>query len=299
MSIVTPGRPDTRSPNREVERHALALRGRALLHDLTEFLLPAACAVCRERHTPGHDGIVCNACLARLVPLPPPTCERCGHPRLSMYAPLPQAAPATGAREDQSLPPCRWCERLPPFVRAVRSVCRMDAGTGSAVVHALKYGGWPAVAEPMARRMARVTLPSDVIAERTALVPLPLSRARERERGYNQAERLATALAAHWRVPVWRTVLHRTRDTQSQVRLTPSERASNVSRAFATSADARQLLRGAHVVLVDDVITTAASLNAAAHALTDGGARIISYVTFGRAPDPGDRSDFDFDPDRD
>lgn len=175
----------------------------------------------------------------------------------------------------------------------------MDAGTGSAIVHALKYGGWPAVAEPMARRMARLSFPADVVAERTALVPLPLSRTRERERGYNQAERLASALAVHWRVPVWRTVLHRTRDTQSQVRLTPSERATNVSRAFATGADAPELLRGAHVVLVDDVITTAASLNAAAKALTDSGARIISYVTFGRAPDPGDRSDFDFDPDRD
>jgi ComF family protein len=138
-----------------------------------------------------------------------------------------------------------------------------------------------------------------VAAERTALVPLPLASTRQRERGYNQAERLATALAPHWRVPVWRTVLQRTRETRSQVRLTPSERASNVSRAFATTAMSRELLHGAHVVLVDDVITTAATLNAAAQALTAGGARIISYVTFGRAPDPGDRSDSDFDPDRD
>ena len=58
------------------------------------------------------------------------------------------------------------------------------------------------------------------------------------------------------------------------------------------------MLRGAHVLLVDDVITTAATLNAAAQALADGGARIISYVTFGRAPDPGDRIDSNFDSDR-
>lgn len=283
-----------RRPSTDLQRY-----GGALLHGLAEFLFPAACAVCRERHTPDRNGIVCATCLARLVPLPPPTCERCGHPRLSLYAPLPGKDSSSAEGGGDPLPPCRWCTRLPPFVRAVRSVCRMDTGTGAAIVHALKYGGWPAVAEPMARRMARIAFPADVAAERTALVPLPLSRTRERERGYNQAERLATALAPHWRVPVWRTVLHRTRDTQSQVRLTPSERAANVSRAFATSAEAHQLLRGAHVVLVDDVITTAASLNAAARALTDGGARIISYVTFGRAPDPGDRSDFDFDPDRD
>jgi len=278
---------------------SMARNAGILAHGLAEFLFPAACAVCRERHTQNHDGIVCASCLARLVPMPTPACDRCGHPRLSMYTPLPESARSVGSRGANPLPPCRWCTRLLPFVRAVRSVCRMDVGTGSALVHALKYGGWPAVAEPMAERMARLAFPADVVAERTALLPLPLAPTRERERGYNQAERLATALSARWRVPVWRTVLRRTRDTQSQVRLTPSERASNVSRAFATSADSCQLLRGAHVVLVDDVITTAASLNAAAQALTDGGARIISYVTFGRAPDPGDRSDFDFDPDRD
>jgi ComF family protein len=175
----------------------------------------------------------------------------------------------------------------------------MDAGTGSALVHALKYGGWPDVAHAMARRMARVDLPPDVVAERTALVPVPLSSTRERERGHNQAERLATALASHWHLPVWRAVLRRSRHTQSQVRLTPSERSSNVSRAFETNATAQRPLQGAHVILIDDVVTTAATLNAAARALTDGGARIISYVTFGRAPDPGDRTDSDFDPDQD
>ncbi len=281
-----------------------------LLQGLGELLLPSACAVCREAHRHGGaDGIVCGVCMARVVPLAHPTCVRCGHPRLSLYAPLPVAsciAPTTSADAPSpahatvaDVPSCRWCTRLPAYVRAVRSVCRMDTGTGAAMVHALKYGGWPAVATPMARRMARVSWPADVVAERTALVPLPLSTTRERERGYNQAERLASGVAHEWGVPVWRSVVRRTRHTRSQVRLTPSERASNVSHAFETSAQARTLLQGAHVVLVDDVITTAATLNAAAQALTDGGARIISYLTFGRAPDPGDRSSSDFDPDRD
>lgn len=175
----------------------------------------------------------------------------------------------------------------------------MDAGSGGAIVHALKYGGWHETAIPMARRMARLDFPDDVIRERAALVPLPLARTRERERGYNQAERLARALATQWRLPVWHDVVRRTRDTRSQVRLTPSERAGNVSQAFATTEVARTRLRGAHVVLVDDVITTGASLNAAARALAEGGARIISYITFGRAPDPGDRSVSDFDSDQD
>ena len=278
--------------------HPMLDRGRRLLQGIGRVCFPPACAICREPHDPSPDGIVCHACLVRLVPLSHPRCARCGHPRLSLAVPGPRSADsATGA--PPVLSPCRWCARLPKYVRAVRSVCRMDEGTGSALVHALKYGGWPAVALPMSQRMARVDLPGDVVRERTALVPLPLSQARLRERGYNQAERLAAGLSARWNVPVWCDVVERTRETKSQVRLTPSERLTNVSRAFAVRDAARPRTRGAHVVLVDDVITTAASLNAAAEALMQGGARIISYVTFGRAPDPGDRTGSDFDLDTD
>ncbi len=163
-------------------------------------------------------------------------------------------------------------------------------------MHALKYDGWHAAAKPMARRMARLEWPDDVVRERAAIVPVPLSATRYRERGYNQAERLASGLGHELGLPVWADVLVRNRDTHSQVRLTPSERASNVSSAFVSPTAARTRLRGTHVLLVDDVITTAATLNACAQALADGGARIISCVTFGRAPEPGDRavSDFDF-----
>ncbi len=281
------------SHRREPPTH---LVGRAL-GGLRDLLLPAACAVCRAPVAGTLDGIVCASCLAQVVAMPHPHCERCGHPRLSPSVPLPTGLSPTGAPDE--LPPCRWCARLPSHVRAVRSVCRMDAGSGAALVHALKYEGWAGVAPSMAARMARLHLPRDVTEERSALIPVPLAPTRERERGYNQAERLASALAAHWHLPVWRDVLTRTRHTRSQVRLTPSERTGNVSHAFRANPSARARLLGAHVVLVDDVITTASTLNASADALVAGGARIISYITFGRAPEPGDRTvpDLDFDQD--
>jgi len=141
----------------------------------------------------------------------------------------------------------------------------------------------------MANRMSRLTWPRDVLEERAALIPVPVSADRRRERGYNQAERLADALAMRWGIPVWGGAVTRTRQQASQVRLTPSERAANVSGAFAVPETWRAALRGQHVVVVDDVVTTAATLNAVADALVAGGARIISSVTFGRAPDPGTR----------
>jgi len=218
--------------------------------------------------------VVCGRCWARLPVLPAPRCQRCGHPQSHVH----------GA--------CDWCALLPPFVRAARSVCWAVQGPGLDIVHALKYGGWRCAAAGMAERMARLAWPPDVLAEHPIMVPVPLSPQRERERGYNQSRCLGEELAARWGTSCRSDVLARTRRTRTQTRLTPEDRLRNVSGAFSTPESARIVLRGAHVVLVDDVVTTAATLNACAAALYASGARIISYVTFARAPAAGDRCDW-------
>lgn len=136
--------------------------------------------------------------------------------------------------------------------------------------------------------MATLRFPADVELERAALIPVPLSPSRLRERGYNQSAELARYIAPQWGIPVREDILVRGRATTTQTRLTPGERKRNVSGAFHSAVD-RNSLRGLHLVLVDDVVTTGATLNACASALYDGGARIISFVTFGRAPALGDR----------
>ncbi|HUQ46496.1 MAG TPA: double zinc ribbon domain-containing protein [Gemmatimonadaceae bacterium] len=244
-------------------------RGGAALMDL---LLPRVCVVCARALRPVEQGLVCGMCWLRAQSLPEPRCRRCGHP----------------LQVDRRTAACAWCDTLPPFVRAVRSACAMPGGSAEIIVHALKYEGWPAVAPAMAHRMARLAFPDDVERERAALVPVPLAPTRLRERGYNQSAELARALAPLWGVPVRDDLLERTRATRTQTRLTPGERSRNVAGAFRARAD-RTSLRGLHLVLVDDVVTTCATLNACATALHAGGARILSYVTFGRAPALGDR----------
>lgn len=184
---------------------------------------------------------------------------------------------------------CQWCDLLPPFVRAVRSVCWMPGEPAAAIVHALKYGGWAKVATGMALRMSRVAWPRDVSEERSGMVPVPLATARTRERGYNQSALLALGLAESWGIPVWSDVLVRSRATRSQTELTPEERVGNVAGSFQLVDRTRDRIRGRHIVLVDDVVTTAATLNECARVLYAGGARIISYVTFGRARASADR----------
>jgi len=247
----------------------LLRRGGAALLDL---LLPRVCVVCARGMRSREPGLVCGLCWLRAQALPEPRCPRCGHP-----------VDVARVRKE-----CAWCAMLPPYVRAVRSAYAMPGGAAESIVHALKYEGWPAVAPGMARRMAQLRFPDDVERERAALVPVPLARTRLRERGYNQSAELARALAPLWQMPVRDDLLERNRSTMTQTRLTPGERHRNVSGAFRARAD-RASLRGLHLVLVDDVVTTCATLNACATALHAGGARILSYVTFGRAPALGDR----------
>jgi ComF family protein len=240
---------------------------------LGELLLPGVCASCAAPLGRQH-GPACGVCWSRVARLPHPQCARCGH------------CTAYDASPDD---PCRWCELLPPFVRAVRSVAWVSRNNAaSRLVHALKYDGWYRVADGMAAEMARLRWPVDVVRERRCLVPVPLASWRQRERGYNQAAVLAQALAPHWDVPVIHALV-RTRMPASQTRLTPGERLVNVTRAFTVASAGAPHVQGAHCVLVDDVVTTAATLVACAAALMDGGARIVSCVTFGRAPAIGDR----------
>jgi ComF family protein len=162
----------------------------------------------------------------------------------------------------------------------------MTGGSGGEIVHALKYGGWRVLARPMAERMARL----DGLRRhaRLALVPVPLTRARQRERGYNQSELLAIELSRRWSMLLWPDALLRTRQTATQTALTPQQRLSNVADAFIIMGAYRARVRGAHVILVDDVITTGATMNACAAAMFAAGARSVSYATFGRARAPGD-----------
>ena len=242
---------------------------KSLYHAAADLLLPKCCAVCDHLLDANERGIVCGHCWSRVRELPYPRCARCGHP-------------VDGHQ-------CRWCANLPPFVRSARSCCWIGAGSGKDIVHALKYDGWTRVAGEIGERMSRMTFPPDVERERTALVPVPLSRQRLRERGFNQSALIARALEDRWQIPAWTDVLDRVTSTRSQTRLTPGERQGNVAGAFSVPLEARSKIRGAHLILVDDVVTTGATLRASASALFAAGTRTISYMTFGRAPASGDR----------
>lgn len=235
----------------------------ARLRALERFLLPNACVTCdRLVGTDEPDALLCGLCRSRARAVGH-GCPRCQHP-----------APPVG--------PCRFCRSWPSILRCARSAVWLDETTRPAV-HQLKYGGLARVAADIGLLIVR-TLPRPPAG---LLVPIPLSPRRERTRGYNQATALARALSNHWRLPVALGVLRRVRETASQTALAPDARARNVAGAFTAAVPPRHPASGSGmsptIILVDDVLTTGATLVAGAIALRDAGWTTVEAVTFARA----------------
>ncbi len=154
-------------------------------------------------------------------------------------------------------------------------------------VHGLKYGGLRVLGDPLSMLLAHGW--QGVGREADLVVPVPLHRAQLRRRGYNQSDLLALGLSEQARLDLRRDILQRRRATRSQVGLSPDERLQNVSGAFAC---AEGPVRGARVLLIDDVLTTGATMSACARALSEAGALEVWGLALTHAPAPGswDRS---------
>ena len=210
------------------------------------MLLAPVCAACRVPLEQPTRGAVCQGCWAALVPITP-----------------------------------LGCEALPPLISLATAIGPYDERLRE-VIHALKYDPRPTLARHLAARMRQAG--AEVLGGADLVVPVPLHRSRERMRGFNQARELAR----HLGLPL-ADILVRTRETESQADLPAARRHANVRGAFALargrrSANAAIPLDGAVAVLVDDVSTTGATLNACAAALLGAGVSEVRALTAARAP---------------
>lgn len=148
------------------------------------------------------------------------------------------------------------------------------------ILFALKYHRQQETGMWLGRLLGQQLQASGRFTTLTAIVPVPLHSKKQRKRGYNQSQLIAEGVAAVCQLPVWSDVVHRTRFTDTQTQLTREERLLNLQNAFMVAPVAS--LEGSHLLLVDDVITTGATLEACAIALRQAGAT-ISIATVARA----------------
>lgn len=227
-----------------------------------DLLLPPRCPSCRvivER-----DGSFCAPCWSRLQFLTAPMCACCGLP--FAYSSGPDAL-------------CGACTQTPPPFDRARAALVYNGGSAGLVL-ALKHGDRTGLARVMAGMMARAAAP--MLAERPILVPVPLHARRLRARRFNQAALLARALARSADLPVITAALARLRDTPMSRGMSRRQRAENVRGTIRVRSGAAARIKGAHILLVDDVMTTGATAEACARALRRAGARRIDIVTFAR-----------------
>ena len=233
---------------------------------LLDLVFPAVCPVCAVRSDDPVHRPFCGPCWTALPVGLGPGCSVCGEPFPGLAGGLP----------------CDACRRTPPPYAFARAVAPYRDGMREAI-HALKYERRPVLAAPLGRLLAEAggpRLPAPPAEWADGLVPVPLHPARLAERGFNQAELLATPCAARWRLPVLGRALIRIRPTLPQTDLAAAARRANVRDAFRVPRPSE--VRGRRLLLVDDVLTTGATVGSAARALRAAGATAVGILTLAR-----------------
>lgn len=223
---------------------------------LLDVIYPPVCLVCGDRPREPF----CEACRRAVRPLSPPFCSRCGS------AAVPSGQKICAACETGGDPPFQWLQAAGQYAGPLREA-----------IHLLKYRGKTALAGPLGQmlvasclstssRLLAITGPAGF----DRVVPVPLHPARWRQRGFNQSELLARVVMREHGWPVDTTGLRRTRRTAPQVGLSANQRAANIQGAFAPRTPDH--FTGQSVLLIDDVLTTTATVREAARTLREAGA---------------------------
>ena len=242
---------------------------KSLLERILDWLYPNRCGVCHRF----CDDAICQDCKNKWSLIAPPYCLWCGRP----FEPRAKASPL-----------CGMCLQGRYKFDYARSVVIYE-GVGRETVHAFKFNRKPRLAQPIGELMAEAMkrfldgdnglLPSPWQLP-SMLLPVPLHPKTQRHRGYNQAALLAEVVGQILDIPVETKILAQTQPMKPQATLVEKERWENVKGAFEVTKP--ELVRGQIVVVVDDVMTTGATLNECAKALKGAGARQVYCLTFAR-----------------
>jgi ComF family protein len=260
---------DVASASQDTARPIAAWFGggmRALLRHMLDLALPPLCPACRA---PLGDGAgLCAGCWSKLSFIAPPYCARLGIP--FTYDPGP------GLLSMEAI-------ANPPAYDRARAAVRYD-DIARALVLGFKYGDRLDLAPMLGGWMARAG--AELIATADALVPVPLHWRRLWARRFNQSAALSAALSAKSGLPVLYDTLKRVRATPQQVGLSKSQRADNVQGAFRVARECKADVAGRRLLLIDDVLTSGATVDTCARALLRAGAKGVDVLVFARVVTP-------------
>ena len=244
-------------------RARLRRGGREAWQAALGLLYPPTCIACQA--ATGEPHALCAGCWSQVRFIERPFCERLGTPFAQDLGP--------GLLSPEAMAD-------PPVWGRARAVAAFDEGPARRLVYRLKYGDRLDIAPTVGRWMARAG--AELLEDADLLVPIPLHRRRLAGRRFNQAAALAQAVSVQCGVPSDPTALERAKATAPQVGLSRLQRAANMQGAFLVPAEALAKVSGRRIVLIDDVLTSGATTNAAARVLRRAGAAEVDLLTFAR-----------------
>jgi ComF family protein len=215
----------------------------------------------------------------------PRLCEGCGKPLITEEEVLciscSLQVPETGYHDiEDNETALRFAGRV-PYINATSYAYFTNDGLLQHLVHGLKYGNKKETGYYLGRRFGRSLQKTGWIGEIDMIIPVPLHKAKKAKRGYNQSMLIAEGMGEILHIPVSENILLRVKDTESQTHKTRSERVNNMAGAFTINGKSQ--LKGKHILLCDDVLTTGATLEACAMALMKEESIKISIATIGIA----------------
>ena len=234
---------------------------RSSFKKLLNAFFPPQCLICSEKVSEINS--LCAQCWQQMTFISKPYCEIC-------CVPFP-----TQLKEKI----CPFCQEDKPVYDMVRSVVRFD-DFSARLVHALKYNDHTELAPALARLI--VNSGQEVLSDADYIVPVPLHRRRLRQRKFNQAQLLAKFISRVTGIKTIPDLLIRTKDIPSQSGLNRRQRITNVCTAFSIDPRHANLIRGSRIIIVDDVVTTGATLNECSKCLLLAGSSKVYGLSFAR-----------------
>ena len=235
---------------------SLISRGHGLASSLFSAIYPSTCPLCKNSADTFLYAPICTRCWESMARYSGPSCRVCATPLVSEYSTL-----------------CGECLFHPPPFSMVLNF-GLYSGSLSEAIHLLKFSGLKRLAKPLGRLLTELPIPP-----MDGIVPVPVTNRTLRTRGFNQALLLSVVLSRHIRIPVYKDMLYKKRDTPAQIGLGAKERARNLKNAF----EVRGRLHNPRLLLLDDVMTTGATVKECAKTLVKSGAQEVVAVTLARS----------------
>lgn len=224
-----------------------------LLESFLDFVFPPYCLICKN-HIPVAKEFVCTTCWEALEPIPNPFCPLCKNFLVD------------GNSCENCNPNNLWVFSLGPF-----DDCYQE------LIHQFKYKAKLSLGRILSSRLGDLLISKSKDRNLDCIIPVPLHSSRQRQRGFNQSHIIAETLGEKLSLPVERKILKRKKKTKDQTRLSPEERKANVREAFQIVYSEK--VKNKNILLVDDVVTTGATLEECARELRKSGARSVCAAT--------------------